>query len=162
MTRAVTPKAQAEAETSNAPDCVSWCKKSPWLSLSSINWSDVAASGTRKRASANTISAKPSGVESEYSRSNSSTPPRPDDLERIASIMPVAVVSMRSSASRASEALAKRAAAMPLSAGAKSVRKAANPDMVRALLIALCDKSFITQKFKRFNWVVSKLYSENH
>ena len=65
MTRAVMPSVQAEAETSNALDLPLWCDQSPAASLSSISRSAVAASGTRSSASASTISARPSLVESE-------------------------------------------------------------------------------------------------
>ena len=63
ITLAVTPSVQAEAETSR-PD-PSACDQSPAASLSSISASAVAASGTRSNASASTISARPSLVESE-------------------------------------------------------------------------------------------------
>ena len=50
-------------------------------SLSSISRSAVAASGTRSSASASTISARPSWVDSEYSRSKSSMPPSPPEWD---------------------------------------------------------------------------------
>jgi hypothetical protein len=65
MMRAVTPSVQAEAETSSALD-LTWCEdQSPVASLSSISRSAVAASGTRSSASANTMRASPSLVDSE-------------------------------------------------------------------------------------------------
>jgi hypothetical protein len=64
ITRAVIPKVQAEAETRNAPE-LSARDQSPAASLSSIRASAVEASGTRNSASASTINAKPSLVESE-------------------------------------------------------------------------------------------------
>ena len=65
MMRAVTPSVQAEAETSSALD-LTWCEdQSPVASLSSISRSAVAASGTRSNASANTMRASPSLVDSE-------------------------------------------------------------------------------------------------
>ena len=64
MTRAVTPRVQAEAETRNPPE-PSALDQSPAASLSSISASAVAPSGTRSSASASTISARPSLVESE-------------------------------------------------------------------------------------------------
>ena len=77
MMRAEMPSAQAEAETSSAFDLTSWWVQSPAESLSSISRSAVAASGTRSSASASTIRARPSWVESEYSRRKSSMPPSP-------------------------------------------------------------------------------------
>ena len=65
MMRAVTPSVQAEADTSSALDFTSWVDQSPVASLSSISRSAVAASGTRSSASASTISASPSLVDSE-------------------------------------------------------------------------------------------------
>ena len=65
MMRAVMPSVQAEAETKSALD-LTWCDDhSPVASLSSISRSAVAASGTRSSASANTMRASPSLVESE-------------------------------------------------------------------------------------------------
>ena len=63
--RAVMPSVQAEAETSSVLDFSSEDDQSPVASLSSISRSAVAASGTRSSASASTIKAKPSLVESE-------------------------------------------------------------------------------------------------
>ncbi len=63
--RAVMPSVQAEAETMSALDLTLWDDQSPVASLSSISRSAVAASGTRSSASASTISASPSLVESE-------------------------------------------------------------------------------------------------
>ena len=80
MMRAEMPSAQAEAETSSAVDFTSWRVQSPAESLSSISRSAVAESGTRSSASASTIRARPSLVESEYSRRKSSMPPSPPDL----------------------------------------------------------------------------------
>src|SRR5437879_6026983 len=97
ITRADIPSAHADALTRNALDFVSWCTKSPWPSLSSMNWSAVRASGTRSKASASTISARPSLVESANSRSMSSTPPSRSSLALIASIRRVAVRSIRAS-----------------------------------------------------------------
>ena len=61
---AVRPSVQAEADTSSAVERASCCAQSPPLSLSSISRSAVSASGTRSSASASTISARPSLVES--------------------------------------------------------------------------------------------------
>src|ERR1700730_645838 len=68
MTRADIPSAHAEALTRKALDLVSWWTKSPCPSLSSMKRSAVAASGTRSSASASTISARPSLVDSANSR----------------------------------------------------------------------------------------------
>ena len=65
MMRAVMPSVQADADTRNAFDRTLWDDQSPVASLSSISRSAVAASGTRSNASANTMSASPSLVESE-------------------------------------------------------------------------------------------------
>ena len=65
MIRAVMPSVQAEAETRKASDFSSAVSQSPVASLSSIRRSAVAASGTRSSASASTISARPSLVDSE-------------------------------------------------------------------------------------------------
>ncbi|MEY9337404.1 hypothetical protein ABIF32_001498 [Bradyrhizobium elkanii] len=118
ITRADMPSAQAEALTRNALDLVSWLTKSPWPSLSSMNWSAVRASGTRSSASASTISASPSLVDSANSRSMSSTPPSGSSLARIASIRRVAVRSICASASAPSFASWRRRAAMAASSGA--------------------------------------------
>ena len=61
----VMPSVQAEAETRSVCDLSSEDDQSPAASLSSIRRSAVAASGTRSSASASTIRAKPSGVDSE-------------------------------------------------------------------------------------------------
>ena len=63
--RAVMPRVQAEAETKSAFDLTLWDDQSPVASLSSISRSAVAASGTRSRASASTMRASPSLVDSE-------------------------------------------------------------------------------------------------
>ena len=65
MMRAVMPSVQAEAETRNAFDFTSCDDQSPVASLSSISRSAVAASGTRSSASASTMRASPSLVDSE-------------------------------------------------------------------------------------------------
>ena len=65
MTRAAMPSVQAEAETRSAVDFTSPSRQRPAASLSSISRSAVAASGTRNSASASTMSASPSLVESE-------------------------------------------------------------------------------------------------
>ena len=96
--RAVMPIAQAEAETSQASETRSWFSNCASASLSSISLSAVAPSGTRSSASASTIRARPSRVDSEYSRRNSSTP-KPPVSARIFSISRVASASMRASAS---------------------------------------------------------------
>ena len=59
------PSVQAEAETKIALDFTSLSSQRPAASLSSIRRSAVAASGTRNSASASTMSARPSLVESE-------------------------------------------------------------------------------------------------
>ncbi len=65
MMRAAMPSVHAEAETRSAVDMTSLSSQWPAASLSSISRSAVAASGTRSSASASTISARPSLVESE-------------------------------------------------------------------------------------------------
>ena len=65
ITRAVMPSVQAEAETRKVSDFRSAVSQSPVASLSSIRRSAVAESGTRSSASASTIRASPSLVESE-------------------------------------------------------------------------------------------------
>ncbi len=65
MMRAVMPSVQAEAVTSSALERTSWEDQSPVASLSSIRRSAVAASGTRSRASASTMRARPSLVDNE-------------------------------------------------------------------------------------------------
>ena len=118
MMRAEMPSAQADAETSSALDFTSWRVQSPDESLSSISRSAVPESGTRSSASASTIRARPSGVESEYSCRKSSMPPSPPDFWRIASISRVARLSMRASAAAARGAVASNAAASASSAAA--------------------------------------------
>ena len=97
ITRAVMPSAQLDAVTNRASERASCFDQSACDSLSSIKRSAVAPSGTRNKASANTISAKPSLVDKEYSRKKSSMPPRPLLGARIASISLVARASMRAS-----------------------------------------------------------------
>ena len=63
--RAVMPRVQAEAATRSAFDLTLWDDQSPVASLSSISRSAVAASGTRRSASASTMRASPSLVDSE-------------------------------------------------------------------------------------------------
>jgi hypothetical protein len=63
MILTVSPRVQADADTSKVGERV--CDQSPAASLSSIRRSAVAASGTRSSASASTIRASPSRVESE-------------------------------------------------------------------------------------------------
>ena len=65
MMRAATPSVHADAETRSAVDLSSPSSQRPAASLSSIRRSAVAASGTRNNASASTMSARPSLVESE-------------------------------------------------------------------------------------------------
>ena len=65
ITRAAMPSVHAEAETRSAVDLTSPSSQRPAASLSSIRRSAVAASGTRNSASASTMSASPSLVESE-------------------------------------------------------------------------------------------------
>ena len=65
MMRAVMPSVQAEAETSSVCDFRSADDQSPVASLSSIRRSAVAESGTRNSASASTMRARPSRVDSE-------------------------------------------------------------------------------------------------
>ena len=65
MMRAAIPSVHAEAETRSAGDLMSLSSQRPAASLSSIRRSAVAESGTRSSASASTISASPSLVESE-------------------------------------------------------------------------------------------------
>ena len=65
MMRAAMPSVQAEADTSKAVDLISPSSQRPAASLSSISRSEVTASGTRRSASASTIIASPSLVESE-------------------------------------------------------------------------------------------------
>src|SRR5215472_975591 len=98
MTRAAMPSVQAEAETRSAVDLTSPSSQRPAASLSSISRSAVAASGTRNSASASTIKARPSLVESEKACRKSSMPPKPPILARIASISPRARASIRRSA----------------------------------------------------------------
>ncbi len=116
--RAVMPSAQADADTSSAPDLVSWCDQSAAASLSSISRSAVAASGTRSSASAKTMRARPSLVESEYSRRKSSMPPSGPAPARIARIRVVARASMRRSASAPRGASRSKRRAMSSSGGA--------------------------------------------
>ena len=96
--RAATPSVQAEADTKSAVDRMSPSSQRPAASLSSISRSAVAASGTRRSASASTMSASPSLVESEYACRKSSTPPNPVFCSRIASTRRRARKSIRPSA----------------------------------------------------------------
>src|ERR1700720_2877704 len=118
MTRAAMPSVQAEAETKSAVDLTSPSSQRPAESLSSISRSAVAASGTRRSASASTISASPSLVESENACRKSSTPPKPPSLPRIASIRRRARASIRRSAAPLRGTSAKNLAASSSSAGA--------------------------------------------
>ena len=90
----------------------------PAPSLSSISRSAVWLSGTRSSASASTIRARPSLVESEYSRSISSTPPSPPARARMASMRSRARASMRPPASGASAAPRQSRRAMATSSSA--------------------------------------------
>ena len=125
MMRAVMPSAQAEALTRKASERVSWWAKSPWPSLSSMSRSAVAASGTRRSASARTMRASPSLVDNEYSRSTSSTPPSPARWERIASMRSRAPASTRRSRSSGSRAPCRRRAAIAASSSAYGASKRA-------------------------------------
>ena len=118
MTREVNPSAQLDAETSSASDLVSRFDQSVAPILSSISRSAVAESGTRSSASASTISASPSLVESEYSRRKSSMPPSPPERARIASTRRAARASTRASASRGRLAPASSRPAISPSSGA--------------------------------------------
>ena len=118
MMRADRPSAQAEAETSSDSERTSWWEKSAALSLSSIRRSAVALSGTRSSASASTMRAEPSLVESEYSCRKSSIPPTPPARARIASISAVARASMRVSAAGSRPASARKRAASSSSGAA--------------------------------------------
>ncbi len=118
MTRAVTPSAQAEAETSQASERVARCAQSVPDSLSSMSASAVRESGTRKSASASTMRARPSLVVSEYSRRKSSMPPSPPDFARMAPMSARALSSIRASAAAGSAAPASSRAAIASSASA--------------------------------------------
>ena len=118
MMRAEMPSAQADAETSSAFDFTSWWVQSPEESLSSIRRSAVAESGTRSSASASTMRARPSRVESEYSRRKSSMPPSPPVSARIASTSRVARASTRASAPLARAVCLRNSAAIASSGGA--------------------------------------------
>jgi hypothetical protein len=83
MTFADSPSAHAEAATNGDPPWPSCVAQPPCFNLSSMSLSCVAASGTRSSASASTISANPSRVDSPYSRRKSSTPPMPVPAFRI-------------------------------------------------------------------------------
>ena len=90
ITRAVMPSAQAEAETRNASDFVSWSTKSPWPSLSSMSWSAVRGVGHAQQRFGQHHQREALLGRQRYSRSISSTPPS-RTLARIASISRVAV-----------------------------------------------------------------------
>ena len=96
------PSAQMEAATNSLSPWPACSSQSPPPSLSSISRSWVALSGMRNSASASTISASPSRVESANSRRKSSNPPIDPERARMASISAVAVASTRASAAGAS------------------------------------------------------------
>ena len=82
----------------SSPKCA---RQSPRPILSRIKASRVALSGTRSRASAKHISAVPSSLESEYSLTNPSTPPRcPLALRRATRSVAVPAIFARVSAGR--------------------------------------------------------------
>ena len=117
--RAPSPSAQADALTRIESGRVSGpAAKPPWPSLSSISRSAVASSGTRNRPSASTISARPSGVESEYSRSSASMPPMPLALARMAATRRLASASMRVSRPAGRVAARRNCSASTASSGA--------------------------------------------